>query len=166
MKINLGGGNERIPGFTNVDILPLPNVDIVCDLNGKLPLADNSIEEIYASHILEHLPNTVKIVEELYRICQPGATIKIKSPYFKSDGAFKDPTHVSFFTEQTFDYFDRGKILTGQLPDYCLKANLQLKKIAYIWSHRWIRFLPAKKFFLRHCWNIARTIYYELEVIK
>lgn len=165
-KINLGGGNKRINGFKNLDILPLPNVDIVCDLNQGIPLPDNSVSEVYAGHFLEHINDTLKIIEEIYRVCSPGAKVEIKSPYFKSIGAFKDPTHVSFFTENTFDYFDQNKIEAGLIPDYQTKARFRVKKISYIWSSRCLRYVPGKKFLMKYLWNIARTICYELEVIK
>ncbi len=166
-KLNLGGGNDRIPGYANIDILALPQVDIVCDLARGIPLPDNTIEEIYTTHFLEHLPDTVFMMKEIYRVCKPNAIVKIKVPYFKSVGAFKDPTHKSFFTERTFEYFNRATIDRHELPEYNLGVNFATEKIAYVWAAPWIRFLPGKKmFFLKYFWNIARSIYYELRVIK
>ncbi|MCD4761498.1 methyltransferase domain-containing protein [bacterium] len=166
-KINLGGGTQKIEDFTNIDILNLPNVDIVHNINKCIPLPDNSIEEIYSSHCLEHLDDTIHIMKEIYRVCKPNAIVKIKVPYFKSIGAFKDPTHKQFFTEKTFDYFDHEKIKNQELPDYKLKVNFKVEKVAYLWSASWLRYLPFKKaFFLKHFWNIVRSIYYELRVIK
>ncbi len=166
-KVNLGGGNTKIEGFTNIDILALPEVDIVCDISKGIPLPDHTVEELYTAHFLEHLSDTVHIMSEIYRICAPNALVKIKVPYFKSIGAFKDPTHKSFFTEKTFDYFNKEMTNGQQLPDYQLGVNFKVEKIGYIWSAPWIRYLPAKKiFFLKHFWNIARTMYVELRVIK
>jgi len=167
INLNLGGGNTKMEGYLNLDILNLPNVDIVFDIKKGIPLKDNSVKKIYSSHFIEHIPDTVKLIEEMYRVCQPNALIQIKTPYFKSDGAFKDPTHVSFFAEKTFEYFDKTNLANKNLPDYQTKANLKIEKINYIWSYKWVRFLPFKKcFFLKHFWNIARTIYVELRVIK
>lgn len=167
IKLNLGSGDKKAKKFLNIDILPLPNVDIVHDLEQGIPLHDNSVIEVHAYHILEHIPDSVKIFEEIYRVCQPGSIVKLKVPYFKSIGAFKDPTHKSFFTEKTFEYFDKSKINDGVLPEYQIKADFRVKKISYIWSSKWIRFLPYKKnFFMKYFWNIARTMYIELKVIK
>ena len=165
-KINLGGGKEKIEGFTNIDIIKYPEVDITADLNKGIPLPDNSVEEIWSSHCLEHLNDTIFIMQEIYRVCRNNAIVKIKVPYFKSIGAFKDPTHKRFFTEKTFDYFSKGK-LKNLLPDYQLDVDFRVEKIAYLWSSKWLRFLPFKKaFFLKYFWNIARSIYFELRVIK
>jgi ubiquinone/menaquinone biosynthesis C-methylase UbiE len=167
VKINLGSSDRTKEGFLNLDILAAKGVDIVYNLNKGIPLKDDSVTEIYAGHILEHLDDTVKIMEEIYRVCKNGAIVKIKVPYFKSVGAFKDPTHRRFFTEETFYYFNKKERGKRGLPDYGFKANFEIMKIAYIWSSSWLRFLPFKKcFFMKHFWNIVQTIYFELRVIK
>lgn len=167
VKLNLGSSDRIIDGFLNVDILAAPGVDIVYDLNKGIPLNDNTVVEIYAGHILEHLDDMVKIMEEIYRVCKNGALVRIKVPYFKSIGAFKDPTHEQFFTEETFYYFNKEKRNKLGLPDYSIKADFEILKVAYIWSAPWLRFLPfKKKFFMKYFWNIVRTVYFELKVIK
>lgn len=165
LKITLGGGTHRQEGWINLDILNMPEVDIVCDLNNGIPLADNSVIEIKARHILEHLDDTVKIMEEIWRVSKPGARIFIKSPYYTSIGAFKDPTHKKFFTERTFEYF-LPRTKNANLPQYNIKATFDIEYIGYIWSSRWIRFLPFKGFLRGHFWNIARTIIVRLRVVK
>ena len=164
LKLNLGGGKQKKEGYINIDIVTLPSVDIVHDLNNGIPFEDDTVDEVYSQHFLEHLPDTVKIMEEIYRVCKKDALVRIKVPYFKSIGAFKDPTHVSFFTERTFEYFDPTKI--GELPEYNIKANFRTLKLTYIWSNKLIRFIPFKRFLLKYLWNIARTMYVELRVIK
>jgi predicted SAM-dependent methyltransferase len=67
-KINLGGGPNRKEGFVNIDILPLPEVDIKADLNKGIPLPDNSVEEVTALSVLEHLEDTCFVMEEIYRV--------------------------------------------------------------------------------------------------
>jgi SAM-dependent methyltransferase len=167
IKLNIGSSDRTKEGFVNLDIIAKQGVDIVCDLNDGIPLKDNVVTEVYAGHVLEHVDDIVKIMEEIYRVCRAGAIIKIKVPYFKSIGAFKDPTHRRFFTEETFYYFSRDKMRERNLPDYNIRANFEILKISYIWSSPLIRFLPfKKKFFIKHFWNIARTIYFELKVLK
>ncbi len=89
LRINLGGGEERIEGFTNIDIVDLPTVDIVADISKGIPLPDNSVVEVRASYILEHIPNTAALMEELYRVCKSDAKLNIKVPYFKSTAVLK-----------------------------------------------------------------------------
>ncbi len=116
MKINFGCGKNRIDGYVGVDKIQMPTVDVVHDMNCfPYPFDDESVDEVILCHILEHLLYTVKIMEELWRICKPGAMLEIDVPYYNSPSACDDPTHVSFFTEHTFDYFteDKARALSG-----------------------------------------------------
>lgn len=106
MKIHLGCGKSKRPGYIGVDIAQLPEVDIVHDLNiFPYPFKDNEADDFLLENILEHLPNTITVMEELWRICKNGAKVEIWVPYYNSPGAHADPTHLRFFTENTFDYF-------------------------------------------------------------
>lgn len=79
MKIDLGCGKFKTDGLIGIDIMPHKNVDIVHDLDQiPYPFKNNSVSYIQANHILEHLPNFIKTVEELYRICKNSAIIEIR----------------------------------------------------------------------------------------
>jgi hypothetical protein len=45
-------------------------------------------------HVLEHLPDTIQVMKELYRICRDGATVHIRVPHPRHDDYLSDPTHV------------------------------------------------------------------------
>lgn len=111
MKLNLGCGSTKYPGFKNIDILKNDNVDIVLDLNKqRWPFADEEVEEILAEDVLEHLQDTPSFMEEVWRVLQPGGLITIQVPDVINNpmSAFTDPTHIKFFTEHSFDYWDEG----------------------------------------------------------
>lgn len=108
MKLNLGCGNGKKKGYVNCDISKDVNPDKIIDLEKKLPFKDDSVEEIRAEHVLEHINNFVSLMHEIRRICSNKAKIKIKVPFYSSWGQFNDPTHVRFFTPSTFDYFCGG----------------------------------------------------------
>lgn len=165
LKIILGGGRQKRDGWLNLDIIAHPEVDIVCDLNKGIPLHDDTVIEMQARHVLEHLESISFITEEMWRVSKSNARIIIKTPYYASIGAFKDPTHKSFITEYTFDYFSVRRNETN-LPDYHYHALFDIEYIGYIWSSPWIRFMPFKSFLRRHFLNIARTIIIILRVVK
>jgi SAM-dependent methyltransferase len=58
--------------------------------------------------VLEHVDDTLATMEEIHRVCAPGAKVHIIVPHFSSNGAFTDPTHKRFFSALTFDYFTDG----------------------------------------------------------
>jgi predicted SAM-dependent methyltransferase len=166
LRLQLGGGEERIEGYVNIDIVDLPTVDIVADISKGLPLPDNSVIEIRANYIMEHIADVTALMEEIYRVCKPGAKIKIRVPYFKSTAAFKDPTHVSFFTERTFEYFDRDFIDGHKLPEYKKKMNFKVRKFTYNYYTRGTKYLPFVGLLRRFLWDIVKSIVVELEAIK
>lgn len=108
MKLNLGCGIKRKKGYLNCDSSKKINPDKVVDLEKKLPFKNNSIDEIIAEHVLEHIHNFVPLMHEIWRVCKRGGIIKIKVPFYSAWGQFNDPTHVRFFTPFTFNYFCGG----------------------------------------------------------
>ena len=106
-KLNLGCGVDTRKGFVNLDIIKHPGVDVVHDLNNlPLPFESNSFDYILCNAILEHLPNMIYVMEELWRISKPNAIIEIDVPHFSGELAYRDPTHVKFFHSKTFDAWD------------------------------------------------------------
>jgi len=65
-KLNLGCGKDIRKGYINLDLKKLPGVDIVHNINKKFPFKTNSFDEIYASHILEHVDDLIFTMEELH----------------------------------------------------------------------------------------------------
>ena len=84
MKLNLGCGFNKIPGFINVDIDPAVEPDKVFNFTGKFPYKDDEVEEIVAYHVLEHIPKSAHqfIYNEIYRVLQPDASLTLGFPEF------------------------------------------------------------------------------------
>ena len=92
--------------WINCDISVEVGSDVVCDINEKLPFGDNSIDEIFISHVLEHTREPVEVLKEFYRVCKNDALIEIRVPYFTHESAFSNMTHKSFFTWTSFDFLE------------------------------------------------------------
>lgn len=105
--INLGCGTVRIPGSVGLDRVKIPGfVDVVHDLDRlPYPFKAETVDEIHMYHVLEHLQQPIKKMEELHRILKPGGIIYIRVPHFSSMGAFSDITHVRPFGFTSFDCF-------------------------------------------------------------
>lgn len=76
-QLHIGPGRDKLPGFDTLDIRP--GYDIQADAAGPLPIADNTYDLIYASHIIEHVPwwKTIDTLKEWNRILKPGGTCEI-----------------------------------------------------------------------------------------
>lgn len=111
MKLNVGCGRSTLAGWLNLDSQALPGVDIVADLDAcaatPLPLADGSVEEFLLSHVLEHIPKVLPMMQELHRVARHDARMVIRVPHGASDDAFEDPTHVRQLFHGSFGYFSQ-----------------------------------------------------------
>ena len=152
LRLNLGCGTKRLDGYINVD--KFGNPDLCFDLETfPYPWENNSVAEIEMHHVLEHLGQQtatyLKIIQELYRICQPEAKIHITVPHHRSDRFFHDPTHVrpitpvglSMFSKQNnLEWQAKGKAFT--LLALYLNVDFELTQVAYTPSEVWFERYP------------------------
>jgi len=176
MKLHLGCGNDYLEDWINVDNSPLVNPDLLIDLEDKHCLKmieDNSIEEVRAYHVLEHIHNFIPLMKEIHRVCKKGAVIDIRCPFFSAWGMYNDPTHVRFFSTHTFDYFNLGNYshetnTNKDMFEIEVKLNYAIGRMSFInwfmnplinlWKDFYVRFFA----FIIPCSEIK----YKLQVIK
>lgn len=145
MKLHIGYGQDPKKWYINLDGIKLPGVDIVHDLEiFPYPFKDNTFDEIYSAHVLEHMSDLGKVMEELTRIGKNGTEIKVIVPYFTNPWTWADYTHKRAFTTGSFNYFH---------PDFFYNhgAKILVKKYR-------IHFLWNKKVFLKS-YGIINTIF-------
>lgn len=119
MRVNLGAGQDIIPGFVNHDLVALQGIDVTHDLNVyPWPWASGSVHEIKVYDVLEHLDNFIRAMEEVWRVLAPGGLCRINVPYWNSWCVPSDPTHRRGFHETTFRFFDPSSIYCQERPYY------------------------------------------------
>jgi glycosyltransferase involved in cell wall biosynthesis/predicted SAM-dependent methyltransferase len=81
VKLDIGVGKAPYPGFTHVDIQHLDHVEIVAPAD-NIPLDDGSVDEIRASHLIEHfdLDGARSLLGEWERLLRPGGVLHIICP--------------------------------------------------------------------------------------
>lgn len=116
MKLNLGCCDRAIEGFIGVDIAPGPCVDEVADLSDKWPWKDSSVDEVKAFDVIEHIADRRFFMNELHRVLKPGGIAHIEVPNAtKGAGFAQDPTHVSHWCMNSFQYFREGSFAHKRL---------------------------------------------------
>ena len=95
LKLDLGCGTSKQPGFLGVDSRRFPGVDVVADLREPWPWEDGTVEEVHCSHFVEHLtgPERIHFVNELYRVLRPNGSATLIVPNWASARAYGDLTH-------------------------------------------------------------------------
>jgi SAM-dependent methyltransferase len=118
IRLDIGCGGNKQPGFVGMDIRPLPGVDIVHDINvHPWPIPDETVLVAMASHLVEHIPPMafidgkthmlfIEFMDEVWRILKPGGEFAIALPHGDSQGYLQDPTHCNACNENTWAYFD------------------------------------------------------------
>ncbi len=106
IKLNIGCGKHKKDGYINIDISPKYKPDIVASAT-HLPFKSNSVDEIYTSHMVEHVPNFEKAMREMHRILKPGGKLYIVVPYSAATSAYL-PQHMHYFSWDSFLPFKNG----------------------------------------------------------
>lgn len=119
LRLDVGCGRDlsrRNRGFVGIDIIDYGQ-DVVWDVEDGLPVQDSSVEEIFCSHTFEHLDDWVGVLNEFHRVLKKDGEVHVVVPGPRST-FYHAPTHVNFFTINTFEYFDAK---AGQVAEYGIK---------------------------------------------
>ncbi len=107
MNINLGCGDKIEKGAMGVDMRECKGADHIHDLTVcPWPFKDEQFENAIAKDIIEHMLHVVPFVDECWRIIKPSGSLYIRTSYFMSEQSYCDPTHLHYFTLDSFDFFD------------------------------------------------------------
>ena len=127
MKLNLGCGRNPLDGYINVDRAGLPGVDVVHDLETfPFPFDDATVSDIVGVDFIEHVRDPLAVMDELYRIAQPGATCTFALPYGSHDAAWEDPTHTRPYFVGSWSYFSQPNYFRA---DYGYEGDWDVQRI-------------------------------------
>jgi len=134
--VELGSFDKR-SGWLTVD--KDPRADIHSDLFRNLPFPDNSVHQIYSSHLLEHFPypNLINLLKECLRVLIPNGIFKASVPDMRiyidayvKDEPFEIPAksiyHPAFHFFSKIDFVNYMAYLDGHHHFMFDKENLPL----------------------------------------
>lgn len=81
LRLHIGGW-ERRDGWKIMDATPRAETDIVGDIRNLTSYADDSIADIYASHVLEHIPHRelLDVLKGIRRVLVPSGKLYVAVP--------------------------------------------------------------------------------------
>lgn len=160
LKLDLACGQNKTEGYFGIDIFPGDKVDGVVDLTiFPWPIESNSADDIVCSHYVEHTPDLMKFMNEVYRILKPGGKIKIVAPYYNSIRCWQDPTHLRAISEATFLYYNKQWRETNKLDHYPITCDYDYTygyDMAVEWANR---AEEARNFAIKHYNNVINDIH-------
>lgn len=106
--LDIGSGKKPHPQASiTMDSEVSANPTFCNDLGDKWPIPDSTVDKIYARAVLEHLPHSknITVFREVERVLKHGGEFSFNVPHYYSVVAADDPTHNSFWTIKTLEYF-------------------------------------------------------------
>jgi SAM-dependent methyltransferase len=172
--LDVGCGINKYPGSIGIDRNPATSADVLCDLDHvPYPFADNSFDQLRAIHVIEHVADVIRAMEEFHRLVRPGGRVRIETPHYTDFSSFCDPTHRWHLNSFSFRYFGPDNAGFGYYTRSRFREiSLRVKLLAF-W--RWLGFeflvnrFPRYRRFWEHylCYVVrGKAMEFELEVIK
>jgi len=104
--LDVGCGLRKYPGAIGIDRNPASAADVLCDLDRHpYPFRDGVFDRIRAIHVLEHVRDVLRTMEEFHRLLRPGGRLFIVTPHFSDFSSYCDPTHRRHLSSYSFRYF-------------------------------------------------------------
>ena len=121
--LDIGSGNRKgKDDWVTVDLNH--GADIIHDLRKGIPLSENSVDRIYASHVLEHIPYKEQniLLKEIYRVLKKGGELSVSVP----DASLYITAYTNKEKFQPKDgFYKPAEVDTGSLID-------QINYVAYM----------------------------------
>ena len=123
IKLHLGCGTKKLPGWINIDSVAACQPDLVHDISQPLPYPDLTADQVLAEDLLEHFDKYVRFIVfyEWVRVLKVGGTMTLQVPNFK---------------KILFKYFKFGY---DNFVDFIFGENLYQSKIyiGHFGNHKW-----------------------------
>lgn len=142
LKLDLACG-QKCKGFDGVDYTATPATKWIVDLvsGERWPWGDESVNELYCSHFIEHIPaEFIKygmgyktkdalffFFDEAWRVAKRGAIFTIIWPNLKNVAAFQDPTHRRFLPLEFTNYLNRATRERFGVQHYNVNCDWQVE---------------------------------------
>ncbi len=178
--LDVGCGDNKMEGAIGLDNNPRTAADVIHDLGViPYPFPDNEFDLVVSNHVVEHVPDVMAFIGELYRITRNGGRIRLLTPHYTNPDWANDPTHRNHINSYTFNTFMPGRRVFEFYTDIQLKPVRTYVSLAELWRLLGFEFLvnldqrmPSMRF-MRKFWEQylsyifrGKELQFEFEVVK
>jgi SAM-dependent methyltransferase len=172
--LDVGCGINKYPGAIGVDRNPRTRADVCADLDHfPFPFRDNSFREVRAIHVIEHVSDVIRTMEEFHRLLEPGGQAVIVTPHYTDYSSFCDPTHrwhLNSFSLRHFGEDHGGFGYYTQVRFHEISTHVRLLAL---WRYLGFEFLVNASRPFRRFWEFylcylvrGKVIEWRLEAVK
>jgi SAM-dependent methyltransferase len=172
--LDVGCGVKKFPGSIGIDRNIDSRADVLCDLDRfPYPFRDNSFDQVRAVHVIEHVADVIRTMEEFHRLVRSGGDVFIATPHYTDFSSFCDPTHRWHLNSFSFRYFGENNAGFGYYTRCRYREKSVRVKLLAFW--RWLGFeflvnqFPRFRRFWEHylCFVVrGKAMEFELQALK
>lgn len=178
LKLDLASGHRPRDGFEGVDVHDVPGVKHVVNLwQFPWPWEDSSVDELFCSHHVEHIPMVyvasdgktyknvpdaegdldlfLKFFDECFRVLKPRGRMTVIVPTARSNRGFQDPTHRRFLVAESFLYLTKSFKEANGLGHYLGGCDFELSVNAVTDISEELRVPEVQQQRANNLWNVV-----------
>jgi len=172
--LDVGCGIRKAPGAIGIDRNPASAADVLCDLDRlPYPFADASFDRLEATHVIEHVADVLRTMEEFHRLVRPGGRVHIVTPHYTDFSSFCDPTHRWHLNSFSFRIFGEDHGGFGYYSTLKYREISVHVRLLALWRALGFEFLVNRSRRFRRFWEYylcyvvrGKVMEFEFEVLK
>ena len=172
--LDVGCGINKYPASIGIDRNAGTRADVLVELDHfPYPFRDSQFDQVRAIHVIEHVADVIRTMEEFARLARPGGRIVLSTPHYTDFSSFCDPTHRWHLNSFSFRYFGADNAGYGYYSRVRLREISVRLKLLALW--RWLgfeflvnRFPRFRRFWEYYLCYVVRgkVMDFEFEVLK
>lgn len=172
--LDVGCGVNKYPGAIGIDRNANTQADVLADLDHfPWPFRDCSFQQVRAIHVIEHVADVIRTMEEFHRLLAPGGRLIIVTPHYTDFSSFCDPTHRWHLNSFSLRYFTGDDGGFGYYSAARFREISTRVQLLALWRYTGLEFLVNRFRRFRKFWEFylcylvrGKAIRWELEAIK
>jgi SAM-dependent methyltransferase len=134
--LDVGCGVNKYDGAVGIDRIAGTRADVLCDLDTfPYPFRDESFDEVRAVHVIEHVSDVIRTMEEFHRLLREGGQVYIATPHYTDFSSFCDPTHRWHLNSFSLRYFGQDDAGFGYYSRARFREKSVRVKLLALWRY-------------------------------
>jgi SAM-dependent methyltransferase len=172
--LDVGCGVNKYPGAIGIDRNFRTKADVIVELDRyPYPFRDSSFDQVRAIHVIEHVGDVIRTMEEFHRLARPGGRVILETPHYTDFSSFCDPTHRWHLNTYSFRYFGDDNGGYGYYSNARFREISVRVKLLALWRYLGFELLvnhvPRFRKFWEHylCFVVrGKVMAFEFEAVK